>query len=111
MNDLDTIALSPDSDTQLRLIPEQALARTSGAPLIEGNAVRILKDSTENYPAWIDAIERARRFILFENYIIANDEIGRQFVAILTAKAKQGIRVRVIYDFGGSLVSSRLFAK
>ena len=110
MNDLDTHALSQDSDTLLRLIPEQALARTSGAPLITGNSVRILKDSTENYPAWMDAIERASRFVLFENYIIANDEIGRQFVAILAAKARQGVRVRVIYDFGGSLVSSRLFA-
>jgi len=110
VNDLDPIALSQDSDTQLRLIPEQALARTGGAPLIAGNAVRILKDSTENYPAWMDAIERARRFVLFENYIIANDEIGRQFIAILAAKARQGVRVRVIYDFGGSLVSSRLFA-
>ena len=110
VNDPNSIALSQDSDTRLRLVAEQALARSGGAPLITGNSVRILKDSTENYPAWMDAIERARRFILFENYIIANDEVGRQFIAILAAKAKQGIRVRVIYDFGGSLVSSRLFA-
>ena len=105
----DSPPLAPEPDTRLQAFPEQALARTAGAPLIPGNAVRILKDSTENYPAWLDAIGRAQRSILFENYIIANDEVGRQFVAALAAKARQGVRVRLIYDFGGSLVSARLF--
>jgi cardiolipin synthase len=110
VKELDTQALALEPDTHLQLLAERALARTGGAPLIAGNAVRILKDSTENFPAWMEAIERARKFILFENYIIANDEIGQQFVAALAAKARQGVRVRLIYDFGGSLVSSRLFA-
>ena len=30
-------------------------------------------------------------------------------MAALAAKARQGVRVRLIYDFGGSLVSARLF--
>jgi cardiolipin synthase len=110
MSGPDSLDFPSESDSRLHLVAEDALARTGGAPLIAGNAVHILKDSTENFPAWLDAIGRARRIILFENYIIANDEIGRQFVAALAAKAREGVRVRLIYDFGGSLVSARLFA-
>jgi cardiolipin synthase len=34
-------------------------SRASGAPLREGNRVRLLKDAAENYPAWLDAIARS----------------------------------------------------
>jgi cardiolipin synthase len=103
---------SPDlePDAPLRLLAEQAIMRTGGAPLIGGNTVRILRDSTENYPAWLEAIARAQRFILFENYIIANDEIGRQFVEALSAKARAGVRVHLIYDWLGTPFAGRLFA-
>src|SRR6185295_11395809 len=35
---------------------EQVFLRTTGAPLKPGNSLRILEDSTENYPAWLEAI-------------------------------------------------------
>jgi cardiolipin synthase len=38
----------------------KALTRAAGAPLIAGNRVRLLKDATENYSAWITAIESAK---------------------------------------------------
>jgi len=50
---------------QLRPIAEQAFARTAGAPLIEGNSVRLLRDAQENYPAWLDAIHRAKHRVHF----------------------------------------------
>ena len=36
-------------------VVEQAFARASGAPLITGNDVRLLKDAGQNYPAWREA--------------------------------------------------------
>jgi cardiolipin synthase len=75
-----------------------------------GNKVQLLRDSTENYPAWTDAIASAKRTIHFENYIFADDEIGRQFSDLLGAKARQGVRVRLIYDWLGCLgYASRRF--
>ncbi|MGH8567366.1 MAG: hypothetical protein ACREXU_04940, partial [Gammaproteobacteria bacterium] len=53
-----------------RLAGDQALSRAGGAPLIAGNAVRLLRDAGENYPAWLDAIAAAERTIHFESYII-----------------------------------------
>lgn len=46
-----------------QLLADQAFSRTAGAPLVGGNAVRLLKNGTENYPAWLDAINQARRCV------------------------------------------------
>jgi cardiolipin synthase len=63
----------------------------------------LLKDAKENYPAWIAAIESAEKWIHFETYIIHEDEAGRHFADLLSAKAKEGVKVRLIYDWVGSL--------
>ena len=75
---------APPGSAELRRLAEQVLARAGGAPLVAGNAVRILRDAGENYPAWLTAIAGARRSVLFENYIIADDATGREFVAALS---------------------------
>jgi cardiolipin synthase len=82
---------------------DQAFARASGAPLVAGNEVRLLKNADQNYPAWLEAIGAARRTIHFESYIIRDDEIGREFARALTAKARLGVRVRILYDWLGAL--------
>jgi cardiolipin synthase A/B len=90
-------------DTRSRLLAERASARTAGAALIPGNAVRLLKDAAENYPAWLAALEAAEHTIHFESYIIHEDEQGRRFAEVLKAKARAGVRVRLIYDWMGAL--------
>lgn len=93
---------APAAAPIVRAIAEQAFSRTAGAPLVPGNHVRILKDSTEHYPAWLAAIGSAAHKIYFENYIVADDRIGREFVAALAARARAGVRVRAIYDWIGA---------
>ena len=94
----------------VRALANQAFSRAAGASLIEGNAVRLLKDAAENYPAWLDAIEGARRYIHFESYIIHEDEAGWKFAEALGNKAREGVHVRLIYDWmGGFGKSSRSF--
>jgi cardiolipin synthase len=102
----------PRASAPLRLLAEQALSRTAGAPLVPGNHVRLMRDARENYPAWLAAIASARRTIFFENYIIENDSTGQRFVEALSERASAGVQVRVIYDwFGGlGLGSRRLLA-
>ena len=86
----------------LRLNTDQAFLRTTGAPLIAGNSLRILKDAKENYPAWLQAIANAREKIFFENYIIGNDEVGLELIGCLTDAARRGVRVFLIYDWLGT---------
>lgn len=91
------IALQP-----LRDLADQAFSRTAGAALISGNHARMLKDAHENYPAWLEAIAAARQRIHLENYIFADDATGREFADALMAKAREGVTVRLIYDWMGS---------
>lgn len=87
----------------LRSIAEQAFSRAAGARLLLGNDVILLKDARQNYPAWLSAIAAARRHVYFESYIIHEDAIGREFADALIAKAREGVRVRLIYDWLGGL--------
>jgi cardiolipin synthase A/B len=86
-----------------RVLADQAFSRAAGAPLVHGNAVRILKDGAENYPAWLEAIAAARESVHFECYIVHDDEVGRRFADALAARAREGVRIRVIYDWLGAL--------
>ena len=87
----------------LRELADHAFSRTSGAPLIGGNHVRLLKDAKENYPAWLNAIRAAKNHVHFENYILYDDETGHEFADALINKAQEGVSVRLIYDWLGCL--------
>jgi cardiolipin synthase len=103
MGDPEPLQSERNRASPVRLLAEQALSRAAGAPLVAGNSVRILKDAAQNYPAWLEAIRGAQRTIYFENYIATDDGVGRKFAAALAERARAGVRVRVIYDWLGSL--------
>jgi cardiolipin synthase len=65
--------------------------------------VRLLCDAPQNYPAWLAAIRAARTSVHFENYIFHDDHVGQRFAAALGEKAREGVPVRVIYDWFGTL--------
>src|SRR5207247_5059765 len=76
-------------------------SRASGAPLREGNQITLLKDASENYPAWLKAIGSARHSIDFEMYIIHEDDQGQLFADALLHRAAEGVQVRLLYDWMG----------
>ena len=100
-------AVQPETERnslqRVRSLAEQAFSRAAGAPLIEGNAVRLLRNARENYPAWLDAIRGAKQHVHFESYIVHEDDAGREFADALMAKAGEGVPVRVLYDWMGGL--------
>jgi cardiolipin synthase A/B len=85
----------------LRTLADQAFSRTGGAPLVGGNHVRVLRDAIENYPAWERALAEATRTIHLEMYIVHRDRVGRRFVDLLARKAREGVTVRLLYDWFG----------
>ena len=82
---------------------DRAFTRAAGAPLVNGNSVRLLKNAAANYPSWLAAIRSAREKIYFENYFICDDRIGREFADALAERARAGVRVCVVHDWLGSL--------
>jgi cardiolipin synthase len=93
----------------LREVADQMFSRAAGAPLVAGNAVRVLRDARENYPAWEAAMAGARRTIHVEMYIIHGDRTGRRFRDLLAARARDGVKVRLLYDWFGSLRTPATF--
>jgi phosphatidylserine/phosphatidylglycerophosphate/cardiolipin synthase-like enzyme len=91
----------PRDPLTLRAVADQVFSRTAGAPLVAGNATRILRDATENYPVWAEAIAAARTSVHVEMYIIHRDPVGRWFVHLLAEKARQGVAIRLVYDWFG----------
>lgn len=109
---MSTVVSNPagrEPGSPLRVLADQAFSRAGGAPLVPGNRLRLLKNADQNYAAWGEAIQRAKDRIDFENYIIREDEVGRRFASLLAERARSGVRVRLIYDWMGSLRTSRGF--
>jgi cardiolipin synthase len=95
--------------TALGPLVDQAFVRATGAPLVAGNAVRLLKDAAEHFPAWFDAIRGAERTVFFDCYIIGDDSVGRELVRLLADRARAGVRVRLNYDWFGTRARRSLF--
>jgi len=69
--------------------------------LTTGNAVRLLRNGAEAFPAWLNAIDAARTRVSMEMYIFDDDRIGRRFADALCCAARRGVSVRLLYDFIG----------
>jgi cardiolipin synthase len=74
------------------------LAAIAAAPLRYGHAVRILRDGALAFPAMVAGIHAAHRTVCFENFIMADDQTGRDFTSALEKARRRGARVRVLYD-------------
>jgi cardiolipin synthase A/B len=88
---------------------EGILGRVSDAPLREDNRISLMKNGPDTYDDWLTAIARAKRWIHLDNYIIANDEVGNRFARALSAKAREGVQVRVLHDWFGCMNVPRSF--
>jgi cardiolipin synthase A/B len=88
---------------------EGILGRVSDAPLREGNRLALLKNGPDTYDDWLAAIAGAKRWVHLDNYIFQNDAIGNRFAEALSAKAAEGVRVRVLHDWFGCMDVPRSF--
>ena len=68
-----------------------------------GNELTLYVRGKELYDAMEAAIEAATRTVHLETYIYASDKTGKRFAELMAKKARQGVRVRFIYDSVGSL--------
>ena len=66
--------------------------------LTERNHVKILVNGKITFEHIIAELEKAKKHIHLEYYIIDDDYIGNEIRRILIRKAEEGLEVRVIYD-------------
>ncbi len=94
-------AVSPRLASPLALLE---LSEIAAAPLRYGHAVRVLRDGGLAFPAMLAGIRASRHSVCFENFIMADDQTGRDFTRGLEKARERGARVRVLYDPVGTLL-------
>ncbi|AQA19734.1 cardiolipin synthase [Halioglobus japonicus] len=71
-------------------------------PATRGNQVDLLIDGNATFDDISRGLEQAQDYILFQFYIIRDDELGRRLGRILADKARAGVEVFLTYDEIGS---------
>ncbi len=94
-----------------RVRPAKAnFPRTEPAEIAVGDtAATVYAYGTVLYDDMLEAIEGAGKRVLFESFIVKNDEVGARFKRALIAAADRGVEVFVIYDGFANLVVRRSF--
>jgi cardiolipin synthase A/B len=80
----------------------RALTRLAGTPFLAGNAVRTLVNGDATFSAILAAIERARRYVIVQFFIVRDDALGDMLRDALLACAARGARCYLLYDSIGS---------
>jgi cardiolipin synthase len=97
-----------DASSNLPALPGPAaeIARVgacvAGSPLLPGNRVEVLIDANQTYALMEEAIRGAKHHVHMMSYIFRDDDAGTRFRDALAAKAREGVRVRLLVDAVGS---------
>ncbi len=90
--------------------PLMELGRRSGYTLpARAHAIELFTGGDACFAAMEAAIAAAQHHVHLETYIWARDIVGRRFGALLAAKARDGVEVRVLIDAIGSARLGRGF--
>ncbi len=90
--------LSSESVQQIRLSHS-----LTGASYYPDNTIEIYTNGKDKFDALQKDLRDAIDYIHLQYYIFENDEIGRKIKEILISKARQGVKVKVIYDHIGCI--------
>ena len=91
---------------------ERAGDRITQRPAERGNAVTVLHNGDEAYPAMLAAVEAAKASIALSSYIFRADSAGDSFIDALIRAHRRGVQVRVLIDgIGGGYFLSPTYAR
>jgi len=71
------------------------------------NQLKIYSRGQEKFEDLFQDLKNAKNFIHINYYIINDDQVGNEFMQILTKKAEEGVEVRLLYDKMGCRNLSR----
>jgi cardiolipin synthase len=80
-----------------------------GTPFTEGNALTVLRNGDEIFPAMLDAIRGATSTVDLMTFVYWRGDIAVEFARAMSERARAGIRVRLLIDaLGGRLIDKDL---
>ncbi len=71
-------------------------------PATAGNRVDLLVDGPATFASMLEGMRAAKKYILFQFYIIRDDALGRELGRVLADKARDGLVIYLLYDEIGS---------
>jgi len=80
-------------------------SRMTRRPLLGDNKIKSHYNGEQAYPAMLQAISQAKKFVYLSTFIFDNDKIGMEFVKACADARARGVDVRVIIDGVGCLYS------
>ena len=83
----------------------------SNSSYLKNNSVRVFLNGEDKILALKKDLLRAKHSINILYYIFADDEVGREVMDILIQKAKEGVKVKLLFDSVGCLKTPRKFFK
>lgn len=112
MNDFDeNVTLDPDvSEDSHQLI--SLVNKLTEPHLFVGNDIDIFTTGQDKFETLLEDIRQAREYIHVQYFIIEGDEVGSRLIDLLMDKVREGVQVRVLYDYVGSFYTrSRVLRK
>ena len=79
------------------------LTGESGYPLYDGTSTEFLSPGEEFLPRLLEELEKAKKYIFIEFFILAEGEMWDSIHKILKEKAKKGLEIKIIFDDFGSI--------
>ncbi|TFE27263.1 cardiolipin synthase [Cohnella luojiensis] len=101
VTDISELPESTGIASQTRLF--RALRKGGELPISSRNQSWIFNNGMDTYESMFEAINNAKSHIHLSTYIVRDDDIGRAFQQALISKAKQGVKVKMLYDGIGSI--------
>ena len=91
------------------LLTVNFLYNAGNAPISHGNHTEVLINGEAKFEKVFEVLEKATHHIHLEYYIYDNDEVGNRLADLLMKKARQGVKIRFLYDDLGSGKLGRKF--
>ncbi|MEU1471027.1 phospholipase D-like domain-containing protein [Streptomyces sp. NPDC005761] len=103
-DDLSDVQTRPSAEARIARI-RRRLERLIGIAATEGNTVVPLRNGDEIFAAMLDGIRTAEHTVDMMTFVYWKGDIARQFAQALSARAREGVRVRLLLDgFGSRLI-------
>ena len=95
---VDQAAVLSDDSRQLISLA----GKLAGPHLFLGNKIDVFTTGHDKFEALKRDILAAHDYIHVQYFIIENDKTGAELISLLIDKARQGVKVRLLYDYVGS---------
>ena len=76
--------------------------KLGNSPISFGTDTKVLTNGEETFSYILQELQGAVHHIHLEYYIVRDDEIGKKIKSVLIQKAREGVKIRFLYDAVGS---------